>query len=72
MGRTKRSVRGSRTLIRLPGRGALGLNHARMCVSKSEGVNEMNEKMSFKMGVKCAASFCMGTNLLDVWHVFIC
>ena len=41
-------------------------------VSKSEGngvlfrlqVNEMNEKVSFKMGVKCAASFHMGKNLL--------
>ena len=41
------------------GGGRLGINHARMCVSKSEGygsffVNEMNEKMSFKMGVKFA------------------
>ena len=35
-------------------------------------VNEMNEKMSFKMGVKFAASFHTGKNFLDVWHVFIC
>ena len=35
-------------------------------------MNEMNEKMSFKMDVKCAASFYMGKNFLDVWHVFIC
>ena len=50
-----------------------------MCVSKSKGngfffrlqVNEMNEKMSFKMGVKLAASFYMGKNFLDVQHVFI-
>ena len=27
----------------------------------------MNEKMSFKMGVKCAASFYMGKDFLDVW-----
>ena len=27
----------------------------------------MNEKMSFKMGVKFAASFYMGKNFLDVW-----
>ena len=51
-----------------------------MCVSKSEGngfflrlqVNEMNEKMSFKKGVKFAASFHMGKNYLDVWHAVIC
>ena len=43
-------------------------------------MNEMNEKMSFKMGVqfsvsfkmgeKVAASFYMGKNFLDIWHVF--
>ena len=32
----------------------------------------MNKKMSFKMGVKFAASFYMGKHFLDVWHVFIC
>ena len=48
-----------------------------MCVSKSEGngfffgLNEMNEKMSFKKGVIFAASFNMGKNFLDVWNVFI-
>ena len=39
--------------------GQLGLKHARMCVSKSEGngsffrsqVKEMSEKFSFKMGI---------------------
>ena len=31
----------------------------------------MNEKILFKMGVKFAASFDMGTNFLDVWSVFI-
>ena len=61
------------------GGGQLNLNHACVFVSKSEGnrfffrlqVNEMNEKVSFKMGVKFAASFYMGKNFLDVWHVFI-
>ena len=50
------------------GGGRLGLNHARMCVSKIEGngslfrlqVNEMNERMSFKMGVKFAVQVYMG------------
>ena len=46
-----------------------------MCVSKIEGngffffqlqVNEMNENMSFKMGVKFAASFYMGKKFLYV------
>ena len=48
----------------------LGIYIVRMCVSKSEGygsllrlqVNEMNQKMSFKMGVKFAAPFCMVRN----------
>ena len=61
------------------GGGRLGLNRARMCVSKSEGngfffwlqVNELNEKMSFKMGVNFAVSFYMGKKLSDVWNVFI-
>ena len=51
-----------------------------MCVFKSEEngllfrlqVNEMNEEMSLKMGAKCAASFYMDKNLLDIWHVFVC
>ena len=51
-----------------------------MCVFKSEGngfffrlqVNEMNEEMSFKMGAKFAASFYMGKNFLNIWHVFVC
>ena len=51
-----------------------------MCVSKNEGngfffrleANEMNEKMSFKMGEKFAASYHMGKTFLDVWHVSIC
>ena len=57
--------------VHYPG-GRLGLNHARICVSKSQGVlfwvqlNEMNEKMSFKIGVRFAASFYMGKNFLDV------
>ena len=34
-------------------------------------VNEMNEKMSFRMGAKFAASFYMGKNFLDIWHVFV-
>ena len=34
-------------------------------------LHKMNEKMSFKMGVKCVASVFMGKNLLDVWRVFI-
>ena len=33
-------------------------------------MKEMNEKMSCKMGAKCAAAFCMGKNSLDVWHLF--
>ena len=32
-------------------------------------MSEMNEKMSFKMGVKFAASFDMGKNFLNVWKV---
>ena len=32
----------------------------------------MNEKMSFKTGVKVAASFYMVKNFPDVWHVLIC
>ena len=56
------------------------LNHAHMCVAKTEGngfffqlqVSEMNEKMSFKVRVKIAASFYMGKNFLDIWHIFIC
>ena len=35
-------------------------------------MTEMNEKMSFKMGVKFAASFYMGKNFLDEQHAFIC
>ena len=35
-------------------------------------MNEMNEKMSFKMGVTFAVSFYMGRNFLDVRHVFLC
>ena len=50
-----------------------------MCVSKREGnefffrlqVNQMNEKMSFIMGVIFAASFIMGKNFLNVWNAFI-
>ena len=34
-------------------------------------MNEMNEKMSFKMDVKFAASFYMGNNFLNVLNVFI-
>ena len=34
-------------------------------------VNEMNEKMSFEMGVQFAASFYMGKSFLGVWNVFI-
>ena len=34
--------------------------------------SRMSEKMSFKMGVKCAAPFYMGTNCLGAWHVVIC
>ena len=34
-------------------------------------MNEMNEKMSFKMGAKFAASFYMGPTFLDVWNVFM-
>ena len=30
----------------------------------------MNEKMSFKLEVKFAASFDKGKHFLDVWHVF--
>ena len=52
---------------KMPG-GLLNLKHARMCVSKMEGngslfrhqVNEMNEKLSFQMGVKFAAPLYMG------------
>ena len=60
-------------------RGRLGLNHARMCVFKSEGngfffrlqVNDMNEKMSFKIGVKFAALFDMGKKgVIRNWNVF--
>ena len=35
-------------------------------------MNEMNEEMSFKMSVKFAASFYIGKNFLDIWHVFVC
>ena len=50
------------------GGGRLGINHAGICVSKSEGyksilrlkVNETNETMSFKIGVKFAVSLNMG------------
>ena len=51
------------------GGGGLGINHdARRCVLKSEGyeslfalqVNEMNEKMSFKVCAKFAVPFYMG------------
>ena len=31
----------------------------------------MNEKMSFKMGAKFAASFYMGKTFLVIWHVFV-
>ena len=49
------------------GGGLLGFKHARLCVSKMEGngsffwhqVNEMNEKLSIKMGVKFAAPVYM-------------
>ena len=30
-------------------------------------MNEINEKISFTMGVRFAASFNMGKNFLDVW-----
>ena len=60
------------------GGGRLRLNHACMCVSKVKEMgsfwlqeNEMNEKMSFKMGVKFAASYDKGKNFLDVWNVFV-
>ena len=33
-------------------------------------VNKLNEKMSFKVGVKFAISFYMGRTFLDIWHVF--
>ena len=54
--------------------GLLGLNHAQMCVSKSERnglffrlqVNEMNLKKSFKIGVNFAASVYMGKDFLNV------
>ena len=49
-----------------PGGGRLGINHARMCVQKRRiwvplrlQVNEMNEKISFKMGVKFAVPVYM-------------
>ena len=53
------------------GGGVLGFNFARMCVSRSEGQgvlswlqgSEMSENISFKMGVKFAASLNMGMNL---------
>ena len=33
----------------------------------------MNVKISFEMGVKCAASVYMGDDFLDLWHVlYIC
>ena len=32
-------------------------------------MNEMNEKISFKSGERFAASFYMGKNFPDVWHV---
>ena len=35
-------------------------------------MNEINENMSFKMGVEFAASIYMGKDFLDVWHVFVC
>ena len=47
----------------------LGINYARMCVLNSEGygflfsfklVNEMNERMSFKMGIIFVISLRMG------------
>ena len=55
--------------------GQLGLKHVGMSVSKSEEnvfffqhqVNVMNEKLSFKMGVKYAASLYMGKDLLDIY-----
>ena len=34
--------------------------------------NEMNEKISFKMDANFAASFYMGKNVFDIWHVFVC
>ena len=54
------------------GGGRLGLNHARMCVSKCEGngwffflqLNEMNKILTFKMDVEFAASVYMSKNLL--------
>ena len=60
------------------GWGRLGLNHVRMCVcQKVKGmgpflvqVNEMNQKISFNMGVKFASSsLCWQGFILDVWHV---
>ena len=35
-------------------------------------VNEMNDKMSFKMGMKFAASVYIGKDFPDVWHIFVC
>ena len=60
--------------------GELCNNHTRMCVSKSEGngsfiwlqMNEMNEKISFKMGMKFAASVYIGKGFPHVWHLFVC
>ena len=48
-----------------------------MCASKSEGNGsflrlQLNEIMSFNMGVKFAALFYTGIDFLDVWHVCIC
>ena len=60
-----------------PPGGRLGLKHARICVSKSEGNrsffgiklgNEMNEKFSFKMGMRFAASLDMGENFLNILY----
>ena len=33
---------------------------------------EVNEKISFKMGMKFAASVCKGKDFLHVWHIFVC
>ena len=58
------------------GGGALGLKNARMCVCRKvkemgpfrQQGNEMNEKFSFKMGGRFAASLDKGENFLDILY----
>ena len=64
------------------GRGVGGHNHARMRMSKGEEngsflglqmneLNEMNEKMSFKVYMKFADSVYMGEVFPNARHVFV-